>query len=90
MNGLHYQIKYEVETENGYSLYKEEPYSLPENPIIFPEAIVYCNSDSQYCLENGCIEVILKTPKLYSGIYTVLRSSEADNYVSFDELFSFY
>ncbi len=87
-NNTTYTLIYSIRTVNGY-VGLAAPYKFLATQSYLGELTgvhLYVNDDSEYCRENGCIDIQLTTDSLLSGSFVLTRSSEKTNYAVWESL----
>lgn len=90
-NNQEYTVFYSIQTNNGYFC-RAEPYKFVATRTNLDElegVYLRVNSQEEYCLENGCINIYLSSDTPLSGAYVLTRSCESTNFGVWEDLHYF-
>lgn len=87
-SGNKYTVIYEVETVNGYVGQAKKYYFEAAETYLstLTGVTMQVESDTQYCRDNGCINLYLTTESSLNGAYVLTRASEVTNYEVWEDL----
>lgn len=83
-----YQVIFTIQTLNNY-IKASAPYEFSVIIAYLPEILditLDIDSKSNYCRENGCINISLSSVGNLTGCYVLIRSSEKSNYQVWEDL----
>lgn len=88
-NDKEYTVIYTIRTVNGY-INSAKPYTFIAAQTYLPGGLegvkLYVEDDSEYCLENGCINIQLSSQEPLTGAFVLTRTSQKSNYTVWEEL----